>query len=258
LKVVSLEDGHEQDFWKHVNRDPLDYYFFIFDLKQRREKTQVFLALEGRKIEGLMLLYAGHVVQLRGSREAVKLLLDGVDIEQVELQAPMDCEDIVLRRYTPSLRFEIVLMRLRRGDENIRMKHVPVRLGVEDIEEFAEVLRKADPEVWGDLDIEQQKATWKDAFLMGIKHQGKLVSVGNSHFGDIASSIGAIATDERYRNMGFATSVVSALVQKILKNSSTALIHVRKDNAPAVRVYSKVEFKPYRQYLMIRGRRTSS
>lgn len=258
LKVVSLEDGYEQEFWNHVNRDRLDYYFFIFDKRQHRDKTQVFLALEGRKIEGLMLIYAGRIVQLRGTREAVKALFEKVDLEQVELQAPLDCEDIILRRYRPSLRFEIILMSLRRGEENIRMKHVPVRVGDEDVQEFVEVLRKADPEVWGDLDIEQQKAAWKDAFLLGIKYQGKLVSVGNTRFVDLASNIGAIATDEGYRNMGFATSIVSALVKEILKNSPVAIIHVRKDNASAIQVYSKVGFKPYKQYLMIRGNRIGS
>lgn len=257
MKVVSLEDGYEQDFWNHVNRDPLDYYFFIFDMKQRHEKTQVFLALEGRKVEGLMLIYAGHIVQLRGSRQAMKALFDQVDLEEVELQAPLDCEDIVLRKYKLWLRYEIILMQLRKGEENIQIKHTPVKLGVDDFGEVVDLLRKADPEVWGDLDTKQQKANWKDAVLVGTKYKDKLVSVGLTRFVDFASNIGAIATEERYRNMGFATSVVSALVQEILKNSPIALIYVRKDNAPAVRVYSKVGFEPYKHYLMVRGRRIS-
>jgi predicted GNAT family acetyltransferase len=58
--------------------------------------------------------------------------------------------------------------------------------------------------------------------------------------------------------MGFATSIVSALVKEILKNSPVAIIHVRKDNASAIQVYSKVGFKPYKQYLMIRGNRIGS
>lgn len=258
MKVVSLEDDYEQDFWNHVNRDPLDYYFFIYDMKQRREKTQIFLALEGRKVEGLMLVYAGRVVQLRGNRQAMKTLFDQVDLEEVEVQAPLDCVDIVLRKYKLWLRYEIVLMRLHKGEENIQIKHTPVKLGADDVEEAVDLLRKADPEVWGDLDTEQQKTNWKDAVLVGTKCKDKLVSVGLTRPVDFASNIGAIATDEHYRNMGFATSVVSSLVKEILQNSPTALIHVRNDNAPAVRVYSKVGFKPYKHYLMIRGHRIGS
>jgi len=135
------------------------------------------------------------------------------------------------------------------------MKHVPVRVGDEDVEEFVEVLRKADPEAWGDLDIEQQKASWKEAFLLGIRHQGKLVSVGGTRFVDFASNISVVATDKGHRNMGFATSIVSALVKEILENSPVAIIHVRKDNASAIQVYSKVGFKPCKRYLLIRGNR---
>ena len=257
MKVVSLEDGYEQDFWNHVNQDPLDYYFFILDIKQRQEKTEIYLALEGRKVEGLMLIYAKHIVQLRGTRQAMKALFNRVGLEKVELQAPLDCEDIVLRKYKLWLRYEIILMRLRKGEENIQIKHTPMKLGADDVEEVVDLLRKADPEVWGDLDPEQQKANWKDTVLVGTKHKDRLVSVGLTRFVDFASNIGAIATDERYRNMGFATSVVSSLVQEILKNSAIALIHVRKDNAPALRVYSKVGFEPYKHYLMVRGRAIS-
>jgi hypothetical protein len=99
LKVVSVENGLEQTFWNHVNQDPLDYYFFILDLKEQREKTKITLAMEEQKVKGLMLVCADYIVQLRGTRKAVKLLLDSVDLEKVELQAPLDCEDIVLRKY---------------------------------------------------------------------------------------------------------------------------------------------------------------
>jgi predicted GNAT family acetyltransferase len=70
---------------------------------------------------------------------------------------------------------------------------------------------------------------------------------------DFASNIGVVATDEYYRGIGYATSIVSALVQEILRRCPTALIHVIADNAPAVRAYSKVGFKPYKTYLSIRS-----
>jgi predicted GNAT family acetyltransferase len=61
-----------------------------------------------------------------------------------------------------------------------------------------------------------------------------------------------VATDEQYRNRGYATSIVSALVEEILKTDQTALIHVLRDNAPAARVCSKVGFKPYETYLSLK------
>jgi predicted GNAT family acetyltransferase len=91
--------------------------------------------------------------------------------------------------------------------------------------------------------------------MLGIRYDGKLVSVGLTRFVDFGSNIGAIATDQDYQNMGYATSIVSALVQEILKNSPRALIHVLSDNGPAIHVYSKVGFKPYANYLFIRGKK---
>ncbi len=252
MRIVSVEDGFERVFWDIVNRDLLDYYFFVYDWKNRKEQTKILLALEGDRVAGLVLLYANHVVQLRGNREAVKLLLDSVDFEKVELQAPLDCEDIVLRKYEADFRHTLVPMRLERGEENIRMKHVPLKLGMENAEEVVEVLRSADPEVWGDLDF--SKRHWGDAYMLGIRVADKLVSVGLTRFVDFGSNIGAIATLENYRNRGFATSIVSALVKEILRSSPVALIHVFTDNAPAVHVYSRAGFKPYKQYLLVQGK----
>jgi ribosomal protein S18 acetylase RimI-like enzyme len=259
MKVVAVENGFEQVFWDLVNQDPLNYYFFIFDWTRRREQTKVLLAVEDGRVSGSMLLYAAgmrdNVVQLRGSREAVEMLLECIDFEKVELQAPVDCEDIVLRRYRPWFKHVLVLMCLKKGEENIQVKHTPVRLSVEDVGEAVDVMRRADPEVWRDLDVERQKLAWKDAYMLGIRQDNRLVSVGLTRFVDIGSNVGAIATDEAYRNRGFATSIVSALAEEILKRSPPALIHVLSDNAPAVRVYSKVGFKPCKQYVLVRANR---
>lgn len=57
-------------------------------------------------------------------------------------------------------------------------------------------------------------------FWLGIKLEGKLVSVGNTRFVDFASNIGVVATDEYYRGREYATSIVSALVKEIWKKVS--------------------------------------
>jgi predicted GNAT family acetyltransferase len=253
MRIVSIKDGFEDAFWNHANQDPAHYYFFALDLKEHPEKTNIFLAMEGNKIRGLMLVYADAIVQLRGNREAVEKLLDSLSLEKVELQAPLDCEDIVTRKYTPQVRHDLVLMALNRGEEHVQVNNQTVRLGPEDAEEVAQIMRKADPEWWGEVTAENRREYLKKTYYLGIKRDGKIVSVGNARFTDFGGEIGIIATDERYRNMGYATSIVSALVQEILKKSSTALIHVVSNNAAAVRVYEKVGYKPYKHYLLMRA-----
>jgi RimJ/RimL family protein N-acetyltransferase len=253
VEIVSVADGYEQMFWNYVNRDPIDYYFFILDWTQRREHTKIFLAVEEKEVLGSLLVFSDYIVQFRGGREAVQKLLEYANLEKVELQAPLDCEDIVCRKYKPSIKQDMVLMRLNRGEEHVCLTETPVRLDVEDAEEVAALMRRCDPEWWGETNAEQLKQRWQNVFWLGVRKDGKLVSVGNVRFVDFASNIGVVATDEHYRSRGYATSIVSALVQEILKKCPIALIHVIADNVPAVRAYSKVGFKPYKTYLSIRS-----
>jgi predicted GNAT family acetyltransferase len=64
-----------------------------------------------------------------------------------------------------------------------------------------------------------------------------------------------VATHENHRNRGYATSIVSELVKRILEKLSTAMIYVLSDNMPAIRVYEKVGFKRYITYFFMRGER---
>lgn len=252
MKVVTLDESLERAFWNHVNQEPLNYYFFVFDWKMNRDQTKILLVIEGEEIEGLMLIYRDDIVQLRGKRGAVKLLLDQLSLEKVELQAPLDCEDIALRKYTPKLREEMMLMRLRNGEERFQITTAPMKLGVEDAEEAAELLQRADPVWWSEFTAERLRQRMGETLWLGIKQNQKLASVGSARLLDFGSHIGVVATHEQYRNRGYATSIVSALVKEGLKVSRIVLIHVLSHNAPAIRVYSKVGFAPYKTYLSIR------
>lgn len=253
MEIVSVADGYEQMFWNYVNRDPIDHYFFILDWAQRREQTKIFLATEGKEVSGSLLVFTDYIVQFRGSRKAVRKLLEYANFERVELQAPPDCEDIVCQKYKPRVKQDMVLMRLNRGEESIQITEKPVRLGIEDAEAIADLMRRCDPEWWGEAKAENLRKSLETAFALGIRKDGRLASAGSTRFVDFASNINMVATDETYRGRGYATSIVSALVKEIFKRCPIALIHVIADNAPAVRVYSKVGFKPYKMYLSIRS-----
>ena len=67
MKIVSLEPSLESLFWETISQDIIHYYFFAFDWKYRRDQTKILLALDDGEIHGMMLIYRGEIVNLRGS-----------------------------------------------------------------------------------------------------------------------------------------------------------------------------------------------
>jgi predicted GNAT family acetyltransferase len=131
-------------------------------------------------------------------------------------------------------------------------------LDIAEAEEIASIMRHTDPEWWDETTTQRIAEGMNERLWLGIKVNGKLVSIGNTRLTDWGSNIGVIATHEGYRNRGYATSIVSALVKEILQKSNLALIHVLSGNLPAIRAYKKVGFKPYRSYFLARATKTHS
>lgn len=254
MKVASLDSSLEPMFWEHINQDIPDYYFFILDVKRYRASTNVWLALnKENRIEGMMLIYRRSIVQLRGSVEAARALLSEFDIEKAEITGSEEHRALILDKFKRVKKIsELILMTLRKGKETLHTKHRTVRLSVADADGIAALMRHADPDWWGGVTAERIAEGMKDHLWLGIKVDGNLVSVGGATLDDWGSNVGTVVTHERHRNKGYATSIVSALVNQIFQKSSLALIHVESDNHPAIRAYTKVGFKPYKKYFFAR------
>ena len=253
LRVVDLDSEHEDIFWRHVNADPLDYYFFIYDRKLNPNDTRILLALDRDEVEGAMLIYKDAVFQARGSRVAIDVLLDHLDIESAEGSVPMDCRDLLLSRYRSPKEYQIVLMHLRRGDENLIIPHETARLHEAQAEEIAKLIREANPDWWAETKTEDIKKSLGFSLWLGIMEGGKVASLASTRLLDFGSNVSIVATHKDFRNKGYATSVVSAVLREIFREHDKALIHVLSDNRPARHVYEKVGFRPYRNYFQIKG-----
>jgi len=253
---VPLELSYEHIFWEHVNQDILHYFFFAFDWKYNRDVTKILLALEGNRIDGMMLVYRQSIVQLRGSDEAVKALLERLDLEKVELQALEEHEQCVLEKYKPTAAHKLMLMLLHRGEEKLQINHPISKLDVSDAEQIAAIMEEADPEFWRTTTSQQiVEGMSRGASWFGIRVDGEPASISGSRLTEWGGHISTVATRAAHRNKGYATSVVSHAVKQILEKHPVAMIYVLTDNPPAIRVYSKVGFKPYRTYFFMRGER---
>jgi len=256
MKIVPLDTNLEALFWKYVNQDIPHYYFFAFDWKHNREKTKILLALENEEIDGMMLVYDDRIAQLRGSSRAAEALLQRLDLEKVEFQSLKEHEPLVLKRYKPTLKqsHDMMLMLARRGEEGSAVGCLVVALDASDAEKIAAIMRDADPEFWGDVTGQGiMEGMSKGANWFGVKVKDELVSIGNLRITEWTGLIGIVATLEAHRNKGYATSIVSKIVQQSLETVPLAVIFVLADNSPAVRAYTKAGFKPYRTYFFMRG-----
>lgn len=255
MRVLPLDSRLESLFWKHVYLDIPHHYFFILDMKHDRPSTRILLALdENGRIEGMMLVYKGRIVQLRGSAEAAKALLARLDIQQAEIQGLETHRALILSKFAKVKRtMDLLLMRLQSGEATLHVEHPVERLSVADAEDIATLMRQGDPEWWSEVNAQRIAERMTDRLWLGIRINRRLVSIGGAIVDDWGSNISTVVTQEDHRSKGYATSVVSALVDQILQQTSLVLIHVERDNAPAVRAYTKVGFKPCRHYFVARA-----
>jgi RimJ/RimL family protein N-acetyltransferase len=258
MEIVSLGRALELKFWDHVKQDIPHYYFFAFDWKYHRDDTEILLALEEERIDGMMLVYNERIVQLRGSNKATEAFLERLDLDKIEIQSPREHKQLILKKYKPTLRqsHEMLLMVVHKGEEELHTRHPPVELDATHSENIATIMREADPDYWADVTGERiLEGMNKGANWFGIKVNEGVISIGMSRLTEWAGLIGVVATQEEHRNRGYATSIVAGLLKEVFKKRSLAMIYVLADNPPAIRAYQKVGFRPYKTYFFMRGER---
>jgi predicted GNAT family acetyltransferase len=82
---------------------------------------------------------------------------------------------------------------------------------------------------------------------LGIRCDGKLVAMAGErlHLPGF-TEVSAVCTHPEYQGRGYASSLVSALVLKIMERGEIPFLHVRADNKGAIRVYERLGFETRR------------
>ena len=259
MKIAPMDEKTEPLFWQCVYSNVPEYYFFILDVKYEPAYSQVTLALDEKgRIAGMMLVYRNAMAQLRGSNEAIETLLAQLDLDKIMITTPIEYSQFKLpAQYVVKQKPRgITLMTLRKGEETPLMRHDLVKLSVNDSEDIAALMRACDFDWLGEIDAKEIAERMSERIWLGIKAEGRLVAIGGVRIADRASIINTVATDRNFRCRGYATSIVSALLDQIMKKSSLALINVETNNAPAIRVYTKAGFKPYKKFMVTKAERT--
>jgi RimJ/RimL family protein N-acetyltransferase len=257
FEIVELEAGTglEQKFLDQVDLDPVDLFFFIYDWRYFRDVTRIYLAMKDGSIEGMLIIYKDTLVQTRGSIEAVEALLVRLDRDGIEIMGPIELEDLLKQYYDGEIKQRVMMMTMKKGEQVAFEDLGAEPLSADDADEIAELLRHADPNWWADITGERIRDFLTgppECLCLGIKREGKLVSMAQTRLVEVGCNIFVVATHEAHRNKGYATSVVSAVLDGIFKRSDRAHIHVFTGNPPAIKVYSKVGFKPYKDYFVMK------
>ena len=82
---------------------------------------------------------------------------------------------------------------------------------------------------------------------LGIRESGQLVAMAGERLKPYGhTEISAVCTHPEYRGRGYASSLVSILMQRITRRNEIPFLHVRTENVDAIRVYEKLGFKTRR------------
>ncbi len=112
--------------------------------------------------------------------------------------------------------------------EDLNISHIDEMLALTELNQLGRFRRRA-PEL---------------GTYLGIHEASKLVAMAGEGFRFPGyTEISAVCTHPDYRSRGYASSLVSTLIQKITKRGETPFLHVGKQNAGAIRLYEKLGFK---------------
>jgi predicted GNAT family acetyltransferase len=82
---------------------------------------------------------------------------------------------------------------------------------------------------------------------LGIREDGQLVAIAGERLKPHGfTEISAVCTHPDHRGRGYASSLVSILIQRITKRNEIPFLHVRTENVNAIRVYERLGFKTRR------------
>ncbi len=190
-----------------------------------------------------MIEYDKRVLTIRGDKECTIPLLSSSDLTTPLLNIEPTHLSPIKKLYKPTEPAD----QMTTGSITtfITMKTTPQSLTPKIHHKVQEVTKEEAQAVSNLLGADLQRTQgFLRGMAFGIFKRKKLVSFAASPemLEDIAI-IRGVQTAPEERNKGHATSVCSALVQKLHHQGKDVMLYVSKDNPSAIRVYKKIGFK---------------
>ncbi|HIE14432.1 TPA: GNAT family N-acetyltransferase [Candidatus Bathyarchaeota archaeon] len=242
--VSSIAADNIDWFLSMVSRDAVLHILTLYDLLYWRDRTEISVALDDSSLLGYVLVFDGAHVHVRGEVCCVNALLGGVSVSEPSLVIEPHHLSAVGRFYTP----------IRPLDPESKGR-ITWFLGMTvDKDSFKPIirhdvrrLRKTDLDVverslGGELRRIADEAL-KTGFSFAAYNRNFPASIGSVHLIGEYGFIRGFYTLPKFRGLGLATSVCSALVEEALKACERCILWVARDNRAARRVYEKIGFR---------------
>ena len=232
---------------KEYKKNPILYAYVLYDLIYETDKTYVAFKLKEDEIVGYLLLWKGM------KPNALHVYGDVIDL--LDRCLPLLRDETII--HTPPELSKYVIAHLNKYGE---IKYLGTFLDMlTDLSNFkpyypekAIRLREIHVEAYIKVKNEQGRMlSYEEALdrLLRWRYYGvfvgdKLVSIACSYLRlPELWIIGDVYTLREYRGKGFAKIVTSAITRDAVNCSGKALLHVREDNVPAIRVYSRLGYR---------------
>ena len=257
LDIVNLTEINIEKFWNYVLEDVPLYFFFILDQKQFPENSQFLIALDEEEIVGLCLIWKKEHVHIRGNDEEILEVLfrsipENLPIKVINFEYKYR---ELLYALVPKPKSKVSLHRMLLNKENMISRYTLDKpftqkvLDKKDAPAIANLMRKADPFFWGKVKAETLTFAENKTYT-GLFDGKNLISFTSAWIDETAAIIGTAATLPKYQNQGLATYLVNETIHNMVDKTEIAIIQVITENAPAIKVYSKVGYEIYATFAM--------
>ena len=215
-------------------KDPLTYAYPYYDLITPEEAVRTSLSMDK---DSMVLIWKGlgrNDILIYG--DAVKLIPD-VEVHNIQTYN-LENVDLISSRF-PWLKATRYIDMVCESPEP---SAVVTRLRDEDLDMLVKVR-----EISTGM-ISYERANRLIGKTFGVKIDGKLVSIG-SFLVKLPEVwiIGGVFTLPEYRGRGYAGEIVKTMAWEVRRNGAIPLLHVREDNIPAIRSYSRVGCREIRR-----------
>ncbi len=249
-KLLRVQGG-DPEFIKLIGRnylsDPVNYAYLLYDLTVYPNVSKALLRVEDDVIVGYALAWFRF--------EPQTVILYG-ELNEVPIYEVLRLKSLVWVPFNeyPSIKRELLKYGIV-GNECVMLDMVAtpdtfpwdatyadecVRLGPSNVDALQEFWDSVGVRIPREVVLE----AINDHVCYGVFINDKLVSVARTYVRTPhVWVVGGVFTHPDFRGRGFAKAVTAAVTREALLSGAYALLHVREDNYPAIRVYRRVGYE---------------